>query len=176
MKILLAGVAVVIAVGGMLNFFASFNDSNPISIGITHPLAMAAMAYLLFRHIFPAFLYRAPAAAVARAVQEVRASGSLLAATRCGGSVGWLNARGPLIRAEVYPGGLVIKMIMLAPFAILKHEIAAIEAKKVFLGTIIEIRHLSAQAASPIQLACGGDTAFYAALDTLMGAPVGVAA
>jgi hypothetical protein len=110
---------------------------------------------------------------VAQVVEEVCASGNMLAATTCGGRVGWLNAHGPLIRAEVYPGGLVIKVLLLAPFAILKHEIAAVEAKSVVLGTIIEIRHLSAQAVTPIQLGSGGDTVFRAALDTLIDAPAG---
>ena len=120
----------------------------------TFPLALLGLAYLLFRYIFPAQLYRGPRAALAAVVRDVRASGPPLAAVRCSGTLGGLELSGPLVGATVYPGGVVIVPLLMPPFAIGVGDIVAIEFRRNWTAPGCEIAHTSAQIAQPIRLRC----------------------
>jgi hypothetical protein len=157
MKALLAVIAGLVALAGFTNFFASFNGQSPIPIGISHPLAMVAMAYLLFQHIFPTMIYRAGPETRKQAIQTHQATGTVLVTTTCGGYIGALQFRGPLLRVEVYPGGILLKPLLMPAVAILSHEITTIRLHKVWFSEVVEINHISQSVASPIQLACGRD-------------------
>jgi hypothetical protein len=154
MKALLGVFAGFVALAGFFNFFASVNGQSPIPIGISHPLAMLAMAYLLFQHIFPAAIYRGGPEARMQAVQAVQATGTVLAKTSCGGYIGRLQFRGPLLGVEVYPGGISFKPILMPAAAILNHEVSTVQLQKVWFSEMVEIQHTSQSIASPIQLAC----------------------
>ena len=139
---------------------------HAISIWITHPLAMAAMAYLLFNHVFPSMMYRATNRELAEAEQAVRRSGTPLASICCGGRIGNgnMNYRGPLVHAEVYPGGILVKPIFQAPFALATSDIASVHFKPEWWDKGVEIAHTSPQVTSPIFLRCSGDDPFMTAL------------
>ena len=164
MKLLLAVIAGLVVLAGFGNFFASLNGQSPIPIGISHPLAMVAMAYLLFQHIFPATIYRAGPQARTLATQTLEATGTPLAQTTCGGSIGRLQFRGPLLRVTIYPGGILLKPLFLPAAAVLNHEITAIHPQKMWFREVVEITHRAQSLASPIRLACGADDPIRAIL------------
>jgi hypothetical protein len=165
-KLFLAIIAGLVALAGFGNFFASLNGQTPIPIVISHPLAMVAMAYLLFQHIFPATIYPAGPETRRQATQILEATGAPLAQTTCGGSIGMLQFRGPLLHVVVYPGGILLKPLFMPAVAILNHEITAIRLQKVWFSEVVEITHIAQSLASPIQLACGSDNPIRAMLLT----------
>jgi hypothetical protein len=165
-KLLLAVIAGLVALAGFGNFFASLNGQSPIPIGISHPLAMVAMAYLLFQHIFPATIYRAGSQARTLATQTLETTGTPLAQTTCGGSIGRLQFRGPLLRVAIYPGGILLKPLFMPAAALLNHEITAIHLQKMWFSEVVEITHRAQSLASPIRLACGSDDPIRAILLT----------
>jgi hypothetical protein len=163
MKAVLGLLALFIAIGGFINFFASLNALTPFPVGISHPLAMLAMAYLLFQFIFPAMIYRVTPAECIAAVQHLQATGALVAATTCGGSIGALSFRGPLLRVEVYPGGLLIKPLLMPAIGIFREEMTSIRTRDIWLRELVELIHTSKLVATPIRLECrSGNTARYA--------------
>lgn len=155
MKALLGVIAGIVALAGFTNFFASLNTQTPIPIGLSQPLAMLAMAYLLFQHIFPAMMYRAGPEPRKQAIQTLLATGAVQAKTSCGGYIGALQFRGPLLQVEVYPGGMLIKPWLMPAVAILNTEILDIQPRTVWLSQVVEISHTSQLVASPIRLTCG---------------------
>jgi hypothetical protein len=153
-KALLGIIACIVALAGFTNFFASFNGRSLVPVGISHPLAMLAMAYLLFQHIFPAMIYRARPEIRARDTQTLLATGAILGKTTCGGYIGGLQFRGPLLGVEIYPGGVLIKPFLMPAVAIHEQEITAIRTHTVWFSEMVEIIHTSQSVASPVQLAC----------------------
>ena len=143
MKPLFGIVAGIVALIGLMNFFASLNGQSLLPIAISHPLAMVAMAYLLFQHIFPAMIYRAGPEIRSRATQTLLATGAMLAKTTCGGYIGALQFRGPLLRIEIYPGGILLKPFLMPAVAILDREITAIRARSIWFSEVVEITHTS---------------------------------
>lgn len=98
------------------------------SLVISHPLAMLAMAYLLFGWIFPLAIGRARPDTTAR-VAQVQGTGPSLASAYIGARLGTLNFRGPLLRVSVHPGGVVFQPILMPSRAILKDELVAVEVQ-----------------------------------------------
>ena len=82
-----------------------------------------------------------------------------------------MNYSGPLIRFTVYPGGIVMKPIFLAPLAVPASEITAVRLKREWWAKGVEIAHTSSHVASPIFLHCPEDHPFVTALRTI--APMG---
>jgi hypothetical protein len=154
-KLLLAVLAGLVALAGLGNFFAALNGLSPIPIAVSHPVAILAIAYLLFQHIFPATIYRAGAEARSRSLHTLEASGALLAQTTCGGAIGSLQFRGPFLRVVVYPGGIVFKPLLMPAAAIHNHELTTIRLQKLWLGEELELCHRSELLVSPIRLGCG---------------------
>jgi hypothetical protein len=155
MRLILAALAGLVALAGFANFFAAMNGQSPIPIAISHPLAIVAVVYLLFQHIFPAMIYRMSVEARSRSIRTVEASGGVLAHTICGGAIGKLRFRGPLLRVAVHPGGILIMPFLMPAIAIQRDEITAIALRKRWFAEVLEIQHQSAAFVSPIRLGCG---------------------
>lgn len=141
-----------------------------ISVLVTHPLAMISMGYLLFRFVFPALMGRRRAKEIADRAQLVQGSGAELASARCGGQIGMVRSSKGLLRVSVYPGGIVIRPVFMAPVTILKSEIRSIEVKKQFLsGTHIQINHRARDTLSPLVLSEPPDSVVARAIETVTG-------
>ncbi len=170
MKALIGIIAAGIAIGGFINFFISLRQPTPIPVFISHPLAMIAMAFLLFQYIFPTVLYRSTKEERLRSIQALYSTGPLLASTICGGRIGNLMFRGPFLRVEVYPGGLLLKPFLLSNSAILLADIKTLHTRKIWLTDVVEILHTSHSVATPIQLGCSPESAVYQTLFNLLQA------
>jgi hypothetical protein len=128
---------------------------------------MASMAYLLFQHVFPSLMYRVPKEELAGVERVVLNSGAPLATTSSSGRIGEVRFGGPLLRATVYPGGLVIKPIFQASFALTASEIIGVHFKRQWWANAVEITHTSPHVAGRILLHCAEDDPFVTALRTI---------
>lgn len=155
MKGIVSVLAALIAIAGFINFYIGVNGHSPIPIALSHPLVMIAMAYLLFAHIFPATIYRGTLADRVHAVNAVLATGSPLAQTTCSGMIGSLRLSGPLLRVTIYPGGLLLKPILMPASALPKEMLTTIHVKKDWWSDVVEITHSASTLANPIQVMCG---------------------
>ena len=88
------------------------------SIFVTHPLAMAGGAYLLFTIWFPSMVGAGRTSEDRLRVDRIRASGNVLAGARTGGRLGELRLTRPLISVEVRPGGVVLSAFGMDPIGI----------------------------------------------------------
>ena len=70
-----------------------WSNLHATSLIVTHPLAMAAMAFLVFTVGFPSMTGTKDAAGTARRVERIRASGSPQASERTGGKIGRASCR-----------------------------------------------------------------------------------
>jgi hypothetical protein len=124
-----------------------------LSVLITHPLAMAAMGYMLFRFGFPMFMggKNESAATMAR-VEQIRASGPILATARCAGRIRDISIGGPLLGVAVLRAGIVIKPIFMPPRAIAASEITRAVPKRGVLSNRLEIEHAGQDLGSPLVL------------------------
>lgn len=128
---------------------------HALSVWVTHPLAIAAMAFLNFRRVFPAKMAGTVAAdpEIQRARLElVKNSGPLLAKGSMGGWIGSVSMTAPLLQVEVYPKGLIMRARLMAEHVILAAEILSVARRRVWLQNAIEVTHLGAGAASPLRL------------------------
>ena len=120
---------------------------------ITFPLGMASGAFLLFRHVFPAFaISNAPALDVASLVSSVRKSGPCLASDKPGGILGDVRMSRGLLAVDVYPAGIVLRPVLMAPQAVLASEIDSVHPGRRFMVRVLEIDHSGRGARSPIFL------------------------
>ena len=118
------------------------------SIFVTHPLGMLGGAYLIFTVAFPAMVggYRGPDRQ--RRVDQIEASGGVLAAATTGGRIGELRLTRPLIHVDVRPAGVIIKPFAMPPIGIEASEIRGVgEGRLPLSGASVEIAH--GQAGSP---------------------------
>lgn len=151
-KNLLGIIALIIATVGMSNFFISIGRPTPIPVAVSHPLAMIAMAYLLFQHILPRMLYATTSQNYTEIIEQLRSTGGQIASGWTGGSIGLLHFRGPLIGVYVFPGGVLIKPTLLPTAPILREEITAIQEGWQPFASVIEIHHLSNRIRTPLML------------------------
>ncbi len=109
----------------------------------------------MWRYAWPGMVYgsRPPAQKGPRQqlVEEVRASGPVLATVSCSGLVGPLLITGPLITADIHPSGMVISPIVGAS-AIRADQIRALKYETGFWRRGLHIVHNSRAIASPIVL------------------------
>jgi hypothetical protein len=123
------------------------------SVFVTHPLAMAGIAYLLFAYVFPNAI--GPASRMGPAAdraQLVRGSGAMLARGRTSGRIGGLWLSGPLIEISVFPAGLVIKPFFMPARTILWSEIHGVIFEHGLFKRGTWIDHDGVEVASPILL------------------------
>lgn len=118
-------------------------------------LIAVGLVLLLFRVIFPATIYRSDRRQREHDIQAVQATGAPLAQTHCGGRIGLLSFRGPLMRLTVYPGGLLIKPIFMPLVALPAHTMTAIRPRKEFWIESLIIEHRAETLVSPLRFACG---------------------
>ena len=178
MQRLLPFLAAVVIVVGFVNFFwpvgsatgPQGNASTPIPLWITHPLAMLGMAYILFRFVFPAAIGRQGAAEASEREQILRASGPALAAANPGGRIGPLNMSRGLLAVHVFPGGILLKPVLMRSAAILRSEITALRVTKGLLGgRYVEVTFTSPVVNSPLVLYVSPDSDVARALEQISG-------
>lgn len=139
------------------------------SLIVTVPLTMVCLAFLTLRFVYPRLMFRAGGAALAATARAVQGSGPPLASVRCGGRVGGLRYNGPLLRATVFPGGVVIEPLFQAAFAVPVAAISAVAFTRVGLGVpVVELVHTSTEVASPLLLQVTETQPFAAALRDLV--------
>ncbi len=118
----------------------TWSRMHTMSLLVTHPLAIAGGAYLLFMYVFPAAI-GAKAEPGEERVSDIVASGAPLLRARTGGLVGSVSMSVGLLRVEVYPGGVVLRPPFMKPLGLFLSDIRAITPKKAFIiGTFSEFR------------------------------------
>ena len=152
MKTFFGVVAVFVAIAGFVNFFLSVNTQTAVPLIVSHPLAMLSMGYLLFQYVFPRLVYPSPTQNNTESIRHLYATGDEVASGWCGGSIGALHFRGPLIGIRVFPGGILIRPILLPPVAVFQEDIVQIQERLQLIGAEVEIRHTSKHIRSPIRL------------------------
>jgi len=128
-----------------------WNRLHAVSVWITHPAAIVGMAYLLFNYVFPMFMGTADHRTDER-VTLVEGSGPRKIRVRCGGVVGQVQMTTPLLAVSVYPDGIVLKPVLMSPFAILRTEVRGVSATRSFLSSRFEIKHAGLDTPSPTVL------------------------
>lgn len=183
-------VAAAAIVVGFVNFFALLIASETIyrtdpamsdwarvhgaSVLLTHPLAMAGMAYLLFRFIFPGMMSgRLTQEASSDRARWIRASGALMASDRSDAKLGDLDLYGSMLKISVYPGGVLMKPAFMRERTILRTEIRSVTAKHGLLGSKVEIVHAGADVGSPVILRGSPDRPIVRAMRAIHARPDG---
>lgn len=142
------------------------------SVFVTHPLALAGMAYLLFRYAFPSLMgLRGDAADPAR-IQMVMGSGPMITSGGMSGQVGQVAFRGVPFDVMVYPGGLLVKPALIPMFAILASEITAVRSRRRLLTTAIDIEHTGEGSRSPLILRIDADSPVATAIGAIVPSPI----
>jgi hypothetical protein len=128
-----------------------WSNFHAASLYLTHPLALAAIAYLLLTQAFPTMTGTNDAAGAQR-VGRIRASGPPIASTRTGGKVGGLRATSPLVSVDVHPGGLVIKTLTLAPIGVEAANIIDVVPGRSFGTAMVRVVHREAGVPPDVRL------------------------
>jgi hypothetical protein len=130
-----------------------WSRAHTASLLVTHPLAMVAMAYVLFRFVFPNLIGgQTDSGSASTRVRLVRESGAAIASGRCGGQIGEVRFSGPLLSVTVFPAGLLIKPFLMARYAILSAEIGRVVPISGLFRQRLRIDHAGLGAASPLIL------------------------
>jgi hypothetical protein len=142
------------------------------------PFVMLAMAFLLFRYVFPYLTAgRSPGDADAR-VTSIRVSGPALWSGSPGGVVGDVRASVGMLTVAVHPSGLVGNLRFTSPFAIPADEIRSVRFGRRSGASTIEVEHAGTDVASPLILYGGEDSPQATAISQLQareGVSTGVA-
>jgi hypothetical protein len=142
------------------------------SVVITHPLALAGMAYLLLQFVFPSMMLgRTSQTATDDRAQLIRSSGPLLTSARTAGRVGQVSFSGPLLEVSVYPAGIVIKPVFMKAHAILANEIRDVVAKRGVFGRRVEIAHTGVDSTTPFVLFGPADSLLVRAIEHVAAQP-----
>jgi hypothetical protein len=129
-----------------------WSNLHAASLLVTHPLAMAGAAYLLFTVVFPSMLGSGDPTARRERVERIRSSGVALASTRTGGKIGGLRATKPLVRADVHPGGLIVYVIGIEPLAIDADALTSLHSERSFGTAMVRISHRQADTPADVRL------------------------
>lgn len=105
-----------------------------LSLFVTHPIAIAGGAFLLFTIWFPSMVGASRSPDDGLRVDRIRGSGDVLAGTRTGGRLGELRLTLPMIGGEVRPGGLVLSAFGMQPIGIESDGIVAVVRERSRLG------------------------------------------
>jgi hypothetical protein len=143
---------------------------HAISVFVTHPLALAGGAYLLFRFVFPAMMTGGTGLVIMNErAQGIRDSGRVLATARCAGQVGEVRFSGPLLNVSVFPGGVVVKPVFMREYSIPKPEIRSVRDKRSLFGRRIEVEHTGVGSLSPLVLYVSPESSIARAIRGLPG-------
>jgi hypothetical protein len=141
---------------------------HAVSVFVTHPLALVGMGYLLLRVLFPLFITSGGAREARPRVELVKASGEMIAGAQCGGRVGDLSASS--FDILVYPAGLIVKPMLMAPMAILASEVRSIvPGTRLLIRTGTKVDHDSPVVASPVLLLLARNHPVIAAIERITG-------
>jgi hypothetical protein len=144
------------------------------SIFVTHPLAMAGGAYLLFTIWFPSMVGAGRGPDDRLRVDRIRGSGDVLAGARTGGHLGELRLTRPLIGVEVRPGGVVLSPFGMEPIGIESDAIVGVVREQSKLtGSGMAISHRQAGAPRVRLLLAEGDPVVSAVRSIATGQPEG---
>jgi hypothetical protein len=123
--------------------------------------------FLLIRYVFP-FLIAGLAPEHARErVAALRASGPPIWSGWPGGAAGSLWASRDLLGAEVYPGGIVVKLRFMSPSAVLVDEIRSVRLGRSLGSRKVEVEHRGVDVMSPLVLWGGPNSPQAVALSAL---------
>ena len=141
---------------------------HAVSVFITHPLALAGMAYMLFRFVFPSMMAGPTSQpGTDERAGRIRGSGHVLASGRTAGRVGEVSFSGPLLDVSVYPDGVLIKPVFMPAHAILASEIVRVTAKRGVFGQRVEVAHTGADSTSPFVIFGSGDSPLVKAIKAI---------
>ena len=135
MRFVLSLLAIVVVVVGLANFVEYIRTAtSPFPIVISHPLAILAAGYLLTQVILPWFMGSQSHEEAAQREQLLRASGVPLASTRTGGRIGGVYVSRNWLAVQVFPGGILLKPMLMGSRAILNSEVTGLQVKQPVLG------------------------------------------
>lgn len=138
------------------------------SLLLTHPLALAGGAYLLFAIVFPSMVGTRSGATSSERVDRIRASGPAAASTRTGGRFGDLGLTRPLVRVDVHPAGVVIGLFAMAPIALDASSITGVTAGRSWGTRTVQIAHRQSGLPADIRLYLEADSPVTEALRRLV--------
>jgi hypothetical protein len=145
---------------------ADWTRNRDLAVGtfVAFPLGMLSFFYLLLAVIAPRVIFRAPADDRDARVRDVAASGPVIATSKGGGSFKWFGVGKGLLRADVHPGGLVVRARFIGSVAVRVSEMTAVRERRSVLQHAVTVEHSSPHVVSPIHLALRRDAAFVDAL------------
>jgi hypothetical protein len=129
-----------------------WSNLHGASLFLTHPLALAAMAFLVFTVALPSMIGTKDAAGTAQRVDRIRASGSVQASERTGGRIGEVRATKPLVRVDVHAGGVIIKLIGAAPIGLEAANVTDVVAGRSLGTATVRIVHREVDTPADIRL------------------------
>jgi hypothetical protein len=135
MRFVLILAAIVLVVVGLANFVVYVGTAtSPVPVLISHPLAILAAGYLLTQLILPWFMGNQSREESAQREQLLRASGAPLAATNTGGRIGGVYVSRGWLSVKVFPGGILLKPLLMRSSAVLNSEVTGLRVKQGLLG------------------------------------------
>jgi hypothetical protein len=141
---------------------------HPATLLLTHPLAMAGGAFLLFTVVLPVMLWTGDPVIRRERVERIRASGAATASTRTGGRIGELSATTPLVRVDVHPGGAIITVIWMPPFGIETRAMTSVAPGRYFGSPVVRITHRQRDTPADIRLYVNASSPIAQALERLV--------
>jgi hypothetical protein len=138
------------------------------SVFLTHPLAMAGLAYLLFRVFFPATLPSQRGPAASERLEVVGASGPQVSGRRVAGRLGDLRLSGPLLDVAVHPGGVVLKPPFMTPVVLLADEILGLSWGRSWGSDRLTIQYRPGVWVGPMYLFVGPTDPIAVAIESLL--------
>jgi hypothetical protein len=177
---LLGYLAIVVVIIGIANFMwviventspgtseSSWRRPHSDSLFITHPLAIIAMAYLLFRFVFPALIGRGQ-----RDGEVIAPFEPPIAVTRCSGKIGAVKFDGPLLKLSVFHDRLVIRPILMGDRTIMGQHIRSVASERTLLGSPpLVIDHSAPGLKSPVLLRLSANHPVRMAIDQISREP-----
>jgi len=165
---------------GVANFMWLFVESGPTgkeagglhaaTLLLTHPLAMAGGAYLLFTTVFPSMVGGTMRRDTSEAMALVRSSGPTIATTRTGGRFGELRLTWPLVQVDVHPGGVVFRLFAMGNIALDAASIRSVVSGRRFGSRTVTISHSQVGVPSDIRLFLADDSAVTSAIRAIADA------
>lgn len=149
-----------------------WSQMHAASLLLTHPLAMAGGAYLLFTVVFPSMVGGGEITARRERVVRIRSSGVVVASERTGGRIGELRASRPLVRVDVHPGGAIIAVIGLEAIGLEAASLTDVASGRSFGASTIRIAHRQPDTPTEIHFYLGASSPVAQALrDLIPGVP-----
>lgn len=144
----------------------NLNHSIGLAMMILWPFAMASAAFILFRYVFPYLMTGETARSASPRVAEIEGRGAPVWSGSPGGRIGGVNMSRSMLGVEVYPDALILRPRFMTPIVIDADAITFVTSAW-RLTSMIEIRHTSPEAQSPIFLYARRTSDLGRAIDAL---------